>query len=226
MTRLRAVLRRRAEGDAGMSLVELLVSMGIFTVIVSIFMAGVVVMTRNTTRAQAVGDSGDTVRKVYQRLDRDVRYAAAINRPGAGATGTYYVEYLITAVDAGLKPLCTQWRYTAATRKLEVRTWRDVATPAPTAWRTMATNVRNDLSVAATRPFEFTKADATFRKQQLRVYLDVSPGATGQAERKGAQLDSTFVARNSSEQSQSNADVFPSPDGLSDTPVCPGPGRP
>ena len=89
----------------------------------------------------------------------------------------------------------------------------------------MATNVRNDLSVAATRPFEFLQADPMYRKQQLRVYLDVSPGATGATARKGAQLDSTFVARNSSELSQSNADVSPA-DGLSDTPVCPGPGRP
>lgn len=208
-----------------MSLVELLVSMGIFMTIVSVFMAGVVIMTKNTTRAQAVGDSGDAVRKVFQRLDKDVRYAAAINRPGAGAAGTYYVEYLTTAVDTGLKPLCTQWRYTASTRKLEVRTWRTIAVPTPTAWRTMATNVRNDLTVVAQRPFEFTAAGAMFRKQQLRVYLDVSPGATGATARKGAQLDSVFVARNSSELSQSNADAAPA-DGLSDTPVCPGPGRP
>ena len=225
MKRVRGLVARRAQGDAGLSLVELIVSMGIFTIIVSVFLAGVVVMTKNTTRAQAVGDSGDAVRKVFQRLDKDVRYAAAINGAGAGSPGTYYVEYLITAVDPGLKPLCTQWRYTASTRLLEVRTWRDVPSPAVSSWRTMATNVRNDLTTVAQRPFAFTPAGPMYQRQQLRVFLDVSPGATGATGRKGAQLDSVFVARNSSSSSQSNRDDTPA-DGLSDNPVCAGPGRP
>ena len=112
--------------------------------------------------------------------------------------GTYYVEYLISAVDPGLKPLCTQWRFTASTRKLEVRTWRDVPSPTVTAWRTMATNVRNDLAVVQQRPFKFTAAGTMYQRQQLRLFLDVSPGATGATARKGAQIDSVFVARNSS----------------------------
>jgi type II secretory pathway pseudopilin PulG len=220
MSRLRAALGRRPEDrDGGMSLVELIVAMGIFTVVVSVFMAGIVVMTKSTARAQAVGDAGDSARKVFQKLDKEVRYAAAINGAGPGSAGTYYVEYLTTAVDAGLKPLCTQWRYVASSRQLQVRTWRTDA-PTPTAWRTMATNVRNDLTT--NKPFVTTFAGTVALKQRLTVRLDIGPGAAGG--KKGAELEADFVARNSSIDSQSNRDD--DLNGTSDLPVCPGPGRP
>lgn len=226
MTRFRAALRRRtSEYESGMTLVELLVSMGILTVIVGIFMGGVVVMTKDTSRAQGVSNAGDAARKVFQRMDKEIRYSSSINRPGAGATtGTYYVEYLISAVDAGQQPLCTQWRYTASTRKLDVRTWRVQATPVVSAWNTMAINVRNDLSVVSQRPFVFTPAGSTYQKQQLRVFLDMGPGA-GATSKAGAQLDSFFIARNTSGSSQSNAESASVP-GQSANPVCSGPGRP
>lgn len=222
MSRYWAARRRRDDraDDSGLTLVELIVSMGIFTVLLSMFMAGVVIMTRDTTRAVGVSNAGDSTRKVFQRLDKEIRYASSINRPGVGATpGTYYVEYIQTAVDAGLKPKCTQWRYTASTHKLEVRTWR--VTPAvATAWHLEATNVRNDLAVASSLPFQFSPADSISLRQQLRVYLTVGSGT-----KPGAELDSVFVARNSSASSPSNPDAV-APFGLSDTPVCPGPGRP
>lgn len=223
MSRLRAAVRRRTGDDAGMSLVELIVSMGIFTIVISIFMAGVAGMARSTARAQAVGDAGDAVRNVFQRMDREFRYAAAINRPGQGGVGTYYVESLTTAVPVGLNPLCTQWRYVTATRTLEMRSWRTGAASAG-SWRIMADDVRNDLTDPARRPFAFTPAGPVYQRQQLRVLLDVGPGPAGPNERVGAELDSTFVARNSSTSSQSNRDD--DANGQSDTPVCLNFGRP
>ena len=202
-----------------MSLIELLVAMGIFTVVLSVFMAGVVVMTRSTTRAQSVSDSGDAVRKIFQKLDREVRYSSSVNRPGVGATaGTYYVEYLISAVDAGKPPLCTQWRYVQATGLVQFRTWGDVAPRTPTAWVTELKNVRNDLSVPASRPFQFTAADTIYERQQLKVWLDVGAGPGGPNAKKGAQLEAVFVARNTWTGSQSNGDF--DGNGQSDSAVC------
>lgn len=221
MNRLREVLRRRGD-DSGMTLTELIVSMGIFSVVVVIFMAGVVVMTKNTARAQAVGDSGDAALKIFQRLDKEVRYSSAVNAGGAGTTaGTYYVEYLITAVDAAAQPKCVQWRYSSATRKLDRRTWPNVAAPTASAWLTMATTMRNDLSVAAQRPFVFTPADSTNVNQRLTVHLDLGYGAANG--KRGAAIDSVFVARNTSTSSQSNALT---PAGANVTPVCNQLGRP
>lgn len=223
--RVRRPADETSETDEGMTLVELIVAMGIFTVVVSVFMAGIVVMTKSTARAQAVGDSGDAALKVFQKFDKQVRYASAINGAGPGATtGTYYVEYLVTAVDAGQSPVCTQWRYSTSTRKLEIRTWKDVAPRTPTAWLVMATNVRNDLSQPAQRPFTWKAADNINLRQQLAVHLDLGPGAAGTGARKGAQIHSVFVARNSSSASTSNADS--NSDGLSDSPVCNTAGRP
>lgn len=223
MSRLRRALRDRDEREAGMTVTELIVAMGIFTVIVAVFMAGVVVMTRNTARAQAVADAGAAALKVFQRLDKEVRYSSGINAAGPGSTtGTVYVEYLVTAVEAGTTPKCTQWRYSATSRKLELRTWPNVTGASPTAWRTMATNVRNDLSVASQTPFVFTPADTVNGKQQLAVRLDIGPGAAGG--RKGAQIDSVFVARNTSTLSQSNG-MNPTT-GKNTTPVCTQVGRP
>ncbi|MGY4642607.1 PulJ/GspJ family protein [Cellulomonas sp. URHB0016] len=221
MSRLREVLRRRAD-DSGMTLTELIVSMGIFSVVVVIFMSGVVVMTKNTARAQVVGDSGDTALKIFQKLDKEVRYSSGVNAGGAGATaGTYYVEYLITAVEGGTQPKCVQWRYSSTTRKLERRSWPNVATPTATAWLTMATNMRNDLSVVTDRPFTFTPADSVNLNQRLAVHLDLGKGAAGG--KSGAMIDSVFVARNTSSSSQSNAVTAA---GANVTPVCNQLGRP
>ncbi|WP_156043795.1 prepilin-type N-terminal cleavage/methylation domain-containing protein [Cellulomonas sp. URHE0023] len=226
MTRIRAALQRRtSETDNGMTLVELLVSMGILTVIIGMFMGGVVVMTKDTSRAQGVSNAGDAARKVFQRMDKEIRYSSSINRPGVGTTaGTYYVEYLISAVGAGQKPLCTQWRYTSSTRTLDVRTWRVQATPVVSGWNTMAVNVRNNLSVSTQLPFVFTPAGSTYQRQQLRVFLDMGVGS-GTTAKAGAQLDSYFFARNTSAASQSNPESVSVP-GQSANPVCTGPGRP
>lgn len=204
--------------DRGMTLVELIVAMGIFTVIIAVFMSGVVIMTRDTARGQAVSDAGTEVNRVFQRLDQDVRYASAINLPWFGVDGSFYVEYLITAVNGGEKPLCTQWRYVPATSGtegiLESRTWRDVATPAPTGWVRAATGVRNNLAVPAERPFKVTVT----LKQQMHVILDVGPGTGGPGARKGAGLDAEFVARNTTDQTATRNDK--NGDNVSDTPVC------
>lgn len=204
-----------------MTLVELIVAMGIFTVVIAVFMAGIVVMTKNTARAQAVADAGDEVRRVFQRLDKEVRYASAINRPGTGSSGAYYVEYLVSAVEAGDQPTCTQWRYVPSSGTLQRRSWPNATSSvSPSAWSTLASRVRNDL--ATQKPFQFTPAGSINASQQLRVFLDVGPASGG----TGAQLDSQFVARNTDTSTTTNADI--DNNGASDTPVCQqsGTGRP
>ena len=191
--------------DAGMTLVELIVAMGMFVIVIAVFMSGIVVMTRDTARAQAVADSGDGVRLTFQRLDKEVRYAAAINQPGFGTDGAYYVEYLTTAVEAGTPPICTQWRVVPSTKLLQRRTWNNTSPAKATSWQTVTDNVRNDMSVATQLPFKFTPAGAVRLNQSLRVYLDVGNGASGADALKGAQLDAEFVARNTDSTTPTNS---------------------
>ena len=210
----------RAERDKGMSLIELLVAMGIFTFVIAIFMSGVVAMTRNTSQAQAVSDATTAARKALDQFDRQVRDSTAINRPGAGVTGAYYVEYLVPSLAAVGTPVCHQWRYDPIARTLDTRSWADSATPTPSGWSTVATDVRNDLSTPDP-PFVFTMAGTPSVRQQLTVTLDIGP-----AQRAGAQVSATYAARNTSAATTTQNDISPV-DGQSDTPVCQaGVGRP
>jgi type II secretory pathway pseudopilin PulG len=200
-----------------MSLIELLVAMGIFVVVIAVFMSGVVSMTRVTARAQGVSDATTSARKVLDRFDKQVRYATAVNSPGSGVSGAYYVEYLAPAQDAGAAPYCAQWQYDPTGHTMSIRTWTDSATPSPSPWNVIATNVRN---AATNPPFVFTFASDSLQRQQLTVTLDI-----GSATKAGAQVSTTYVARNSSVNTQSNLDA--NADLASDSPVCQsGVGRP
>jgi len=205
-----------------MSLVELLVAMGIFSVVIAVFMSGVVSMTRTTARAQGVSDATTSARKVLDLFDKQARYSTSVNTPGfgaSGATGPYYVEYLAPARDAGATPICAQWQYDPTGHTMSIRTWTDSATPSPSAWNLMATNVRN----AATNPpfvFTFASPPPGPQRQQLAVTLDIGSGTQA-----GAQVSTTYVARNTSVNAQSNLDA--NHDLVTDSPVCrSGVGRP
>lgn len=206
----------RWRGDAGLTLTELLVSMGIFTVILTIFISGMISMTRSTVRAQDITDAGDAVRLAFQTMDKQIRYSSSINFPGVGGSGSHYVEFITTAQPDGAAPLCTQWRYDPTARTLGYRTWRDVATGSRSDWRVVAFDVRNDLTGATPdNPFTLVRANASYLRQQLVVSVDAGRSATGGP---GADIGTTFVARNSSQASPSNLDV--NLDSVSDTPVC------
>ena len=138
---LRRIIEQRRD-DAGISIVELLIAMAIFVTVIVVFMAGVVVMTKNTVRSQVTIDAGDDVRRVFQVIDKQVRYADAINRPGAGGGGRMYVEFRTPAtVAASGVTTCTQWRWDPATELLadpHVDRRRRRTLP---AFRTVATDI-------------------------------------------------------------------------------------
>ncbi len=216
-----SALRKRLSGpgDSGFSLVELLVAMLIFSVFLAIVISSVVSITRASTKVQTTARTTSQELVVFQRLDREVRYSDAINFPGVGATSGYmYIEFRIPASSTvNNVTLCTQWRYVQSTGSIQSRTWPDTATPTFSNWDTEMTNVYND--GGPTYPFMLTPATGTSGKQLLTLTLD--SGNTGV---KGTAIQSVFIARNSSVQSPSNADVHVP--GVSDTPICPGATRP
>ncbi|WP_182111189.1 MULTISPECIES: type II secretion system protein J [unclassified Actinotalea] len=208
--------------DGGLTLIELLVSMGIFTVVLVVFMSGLISMTTSTVRAQDVTNAGDAVRSAFQTMDKQIRYADAVNRPGVGASGSYYLEFRTGAQPDGLAPLCTQWRLDPTARTLAYRTKRDVPSAPVSPWRTIATDVRNPLSGPdKNMPFRFEAAGGASARQSVTVSLDVGRGAAGPDAVTGADMGTVFVARNSSYASPSNPDL--DSDGISDTPVCGNP---
>lgn len=199
-------------GDAGVTLVETLVAMGIFSVVMSIFMAAVISMVGSTGRVNNTADASDGVRAAFLRLDRQVRYADALNQPVLSASGNWYVEFRTSQRANGQPTLCTQWRYDPAARVLQYRTWNDGSTPTST-FRTVTTRVRP--VAAGASPFTVQKASADYLNQKLTVVVASGAGAGPSAGR--ASMQTSFVARNSSLSSPSNT---------TGTSVCPQATRP
>ncbi|WP_194908091.1 type II secretion system protein J [Quadrisphaera sp. INWT6] len=188
-----------ARPDGGVTLVETLVAMSIFSVVMAIFMSAVLSMTTSTSRVNNTADAGDGVRAVFLRLDRQVRYADAINQPSAAPGGRWYVEFR-TAQRAGGQPtLCTQWRYDPTTASLQFRTWDDGQTPAD-SFSTVATRVLPDAGSGS--PFAVALAGADHVNQKLTVSVTSGTGTGDSAGR--ASMTTSFVARNSSITSPSN----------------------
>jgi prepilin-type N-terminal cleavage/methylation domain-containing protein len=205
--------------DQGVTLVELAMAMSIFLVVMSVFVGGIVIMTRGTARSQVTTYATDDARVVFERLDKTVRYAEAINYPGTGAVaaeGRQYVEFRIGATEsANGKAMCTQWRYDPGTGSLQRRTWEDAAGVAVPEF----TTVVNDVAPAASGwtggyPFRVLAATTDAPHQRLAVRLRIGKESVADP----VESSSTFVARNSSKSSLSNLDA--NGDGTSDVPVC------
>lgn len=206
--------RARRGEDGGYTLLEMLVAMSLFAVLIAIYMAGVVQMTRSTNRVQNVTSSTDEGRRAFDRFDRQLRYASAVNRP-VRVADNWYLEFQTRATGSGTG-LCTQWRLLASTDQLQLRTWPDVGAPTATAWTTVASHVVNNPS--SQQPFTFRPADATYNRQRIDLLLVVSNGQSG-----GAQVQAGFVARNTSTATVTNsATTNPL---VSDTQVCQQLGR-
>jgi len=207
----RAQLRRAASGDdrrgddRGLTVVELVVSMGIFAAVIVVFMSAVASMSTTTVRTQVASDATSALRTVYQRLDKEVRFASEINPP-ATVGGDYYVEYLVPESTGTGDPLCVQWRVDSSEAELQRRTWTPGDASSVSGWSTMVTDLRNDLSDPDQEPFVRHAAGidggVVYLRQSLAVYLDTGLGEERDSE--GGQLDVTFVANNTSTSSVTN----------------------
>lgn len=207
--------RRRPRDDSGYTLIELLVAMGLFTFLIVIFMSGIVQMTRSTVRVQNVTGSADEARRAFTRMDRQLRYASAVNRP-VRVGDDWYLEFQTTSTGT-TTGACTQWRLVDSGNRLQYRTWPDTGSPTASSWTTVASDVANDPT--AQPPFSFAAADSTYTRQRVTLFLHVTDGQPGSAE-----VRATFVARNTSTATVTNADATPA-DGVSDSQVCQQVGR-
>ncbi|GCD21440.1 type II secretion system protein J [Cellulomonas algicola] len=217
---LRERLRRSQDQgrDTGMTLVELIVAMGIFTIVIAVFMGAMVTMSKNTARAAATSRAGDELRVAFQRLDKQVRYADAINFPGAGSGGKQYVEFRIPAVAAPSGVVtCVQWRWDPTARTLAMRTWPQGGTvPAFVPMvRSALQSVDRTTSPPTPIPvFVMTPANSEHPRQALDVAISVNVNANAKVQ----STSSSFIARNSTTDSDGNADS--DANGVSDRPAC------
>ena len=178
------VTRNRAADEAGLTIMELVMAMVLMGIFGSIFAAGVVQMYKAANGAEATQSMQSRLNTVFERLDAEIRYSAAISTPSTTSTPT--VGYL--NID-GAERRCTQLR--VADGKLLRRSWKQEATP-PTTWTKLATDLE-----PTTTPFEVE--ETSNQRQRMRITLTAAfAGEKHQTEFLFTALNATVSATNKS----------------------------
>lgn len=166
---------RRQRDDRGLTLVELLVAMSILTIFFAVFSSVAVRLFDSSRSQQGRSDNLDSNRNVVEVLDRQVRYANAINPPGT-VGGSTYVDW--RAGSKGQQQTCYQWRVTAA-GLMQWRSWLPPYTSGGytglTSWSTVGNGIA---AVAPDSLFSLTAPVATagLNRQQLTVAFGTTHG--------------------------------------------------
>ncbi|GII04165.1 PulJ/GspJ family protein [Planobispora takensis] len=216
--RLRGV---RSSGDAGISLVEVMVTVGIMGVLMAIFTAGILQVYRSVNVTESVAAAQSQLNIMFQRLDKEVRYASWVAEPGLVRNRWYveyaYMEYDKTNAQTGAqtgKAQCGQLRLDLGTGVMQRVQWTPGSPPAEgRPGQTLASQiVTTGLgSGTATPPFELQKAGsfpyggmnssavgARFAPDFQRLRLHMTTRVSSSPDAAPVETDITFTALNTS----------------------------
>ncbi|MEO3935329.1 hypothetical protein V3N99_01080 [Dermatophilaceae bacterium Soc4.6] len=181
MTRARPL--QRLTDDEGSSLLELLVGIAITAVFGAMFSGAIFMMTNSTKTAQSITTSSTQLSTAFTKLDKTVRFAAALSPPGrsTGSLGpvSWYAEFRTTNTGA---EVCTQLRVDQATQQLQSRTWTVVAGvgTGATGWTILAQGIVNgdvtDPTADRPVPFVLVPTSGSARYPSLTVGLVATSG--------------------------------------------------
>lgn len=188
--------------DAGFSLIEVMVTMGLMSVVMVVFTAAILQSYRSSAKAESISIVQSQLRIAFQRFDRELRYASWVAQPGQVGTA-WYVEWAgydgsqCYQLRLETAPAGSQEGPNNAQGVLQLRTWPRATPPAAgTPGQTIASNVADPGSSA---PFERQGAgvatsgsDFVPDFERLRVRLTAQRGDST------ASVDTTFTALNTS----------------------------
>jgi hypothetical protein len=187
--------------EDGVTMMEVVVSLTLMAVLMTIFTTAVIQVYRNVNQTEAISTAQANLNIVFLRLDKEVRYASGISLPSTGAP--WYVEYLNT--NRGTEA-CTQLRLTSD-GLLQRRTWNRNESPIqPSGWTVLASGLRQaddgpDDGNDPEPPFTFVPADAANGSNFHRLVVTLA--ADGPNRRPAAQSTFTFAALNTSQATKS-----------------------
>lgn len=158
--------------DDGTSLIELVVGMMLMTIFLAMFTGAVAAMNRAENKTEAVSLTTSQLNQAFLALDKTVRYAAVIDKPGTvSPSGDWYVE--LRATYAGNES-CTQLRLhqkdpvDLTSWQLQTRTW---PIPIPTGFaEPLFTPLASGLIISGT-PFVRIDPAGDVLNQQLKFNL-------------------------------------------------------
>ena len=189
---MRRLLARR--DDEGFSLIEIMVVLGIMSVVGAVFTTGMLQIYRTRAAAEADSVAQTQLSLALLRLDKSLRYAYSIGEVHVEGT-TPYVEYLVLAAvpgsTSGYAKRCVQLRLAGTdpqNLQLQSRSWAVASPGSPSGWVPLASNLT---AVAGFAPLVRTQPTAALNHQLLTVRL----GARSGAATKTSAL--TFTALNS-----------------------------
>lgn len=188
----------RHDAQAGVTLVELMITMFVFAIFLGIVLSSLIGLTKASTQAQTVARSSTGVLDVFQKFDRAIRYADVINPPGSTGNGRY-VEFRVPGAAPGVAATCVQWRYVPSTNVIQSRQWKDGAASASIPFNT---RLRYVFDNGANYPFVLTPAGSGSAMQKLTLTVEA-----GNATQRGALISTSFAARNSTVASNSGGPV-------------------
>lgn len=111
-------------------MVELLVSMFMFALVMSLISSAVLVMFHSLRKQQGQSDDLDAGRKVVTLLDHQVRYANTVRTVSTSGTATYIAWQ---TGDTNQPQSCTLWRFDSAAQTLAYKTWDIVTATNPSS---------------------------------------------------------------------------------------------
>jgi prepilin-type N-terminal cleavage/methylation domain-containing protein len=165
--------RRIRRDDRGLSLIELLVVMAIFSGLITAVYSVLIIVQRQTADTVKRADAVDQARLGLQQIDRQVRSGNVLYDPAAMSMRVY------TQANGDQK--CVQWQVVSNT--LRTRSWvgTGVAYSNVSAWAVVARNIVNT-DVAGQRPFVTTGSATQDGARLINFLLLVkTPGSGGQA---------------------------------------------
>lgn len=155
------------EDEAGLTLIELLISMIIFSVVIALSYAALINVQRQTSDTVARADATGNARLALQQIDRQVRSGNVLYSPSAeiipGATGAEQCQASTDATrpnagtcmrvytQANGVEKCVQWQVQSVTQVLRVRSWSPawVTDGQVSDWSTVARSVTNTSATPA-----------------------------------------------------------------------------
>ena len=163
-----------------MTLVEVLVSMTIFAVVLTLAYAALISVSRQTADTTARSDAVDEARLGLAHMDRQIRSGNVLYDPAQEAALGFPMSMRIYT-QANAENKCVQWQITDGV--LQMRSWSPdwpAAGSTKTDWQVIARDVVNDPSDPADRPFVLTSGVTSYAPRSVDVLLRVvSPKARG-----------------------------------------------
>lgn len=180
-----AAIWRNRRDDRGFTLTELLVSMSVLAVVMVLVTGAVLQASGASARVDAANASQLQAHQAFDKLDRQVRWAAGFSKEGV-VGGNSYVEWLYTANGTAT---CNELRLDATKQQLQQRSWTQGDLRTVSRWQVVASGV------GGTTPFTTTPADSSFGLARLRILVTATAG--GVKAKDTATHDVTYTALNS-----------------------------